>query len=150
MKECAGCAMCCKLLDIPGFAASGIWCPHAAPGSRLGCTIYSQRPKACMDFGCLWKQSDALGNNFRPDHCGIIFELYSPEKFVVAMVDKYKADAWKKNEPRKLILQMLKDGYFVWAVIEKERHLLLPKDISEAEAKQRSKIAWKRKMETAA
>jgi hypothetical protein len=82
----------------------------------------------------------------RPDRCGIVFELFTPEKFVVAMVDQHRRDAWKSGRAALLIQQMLRDGFFVWIMVGKDRTLLLPTGCTEREAHARSAEAYKRKV----
>jgi hypothetical protein len=145
-KECGRCSLCCKLINVPGLANEGEWCEHVNLKSDKGCSIYKERLDICKGFNCLWLQSSVLGNQFRPDKCGIIFEVYNKESFVVALVDHHKPNAWKKGEPARLIYRMLADGYFVWVKFKKETHLLLCKDMKEDEAINITKKCWKRKM----
>jgi len=143
MKTCNSCALCCKVLAVEGLAAQGEWCPHCKPGSSNGCcTIYDARPPICVGFDCLWLVNDSLGDDLKPDKCGLVIEQY-PENFLIVSVDKYKANNWQKGSPRRLIIQFLKKGLFAWVVIGKDRHLLLPKHMSEHRAMEISKKAWK-------
>jgi hypothetical protein len=147
MKPCNQCSLCCKLIDVEGLAAAGKWCPHCKPGTKGGgCTIHDKRPEICIGYNCLWRESPVLKEDFAPHRCGIVFEAYTPENVVVALVDKYKADAWKRGAPKLLITQMLKDGFVVWVRIGKDRHLILPKGVSQATATERTELAFTRTM----
>lgn len=95
-----------------------------------------------MGFDCLWRVNDSLGDDLRPDKCGLVIEQY-PENFLILSADKYKADNFQRGAPRRLIVQFLKKGFFAWVVIGKDRHLLLPKGMSENKALEISKKAWK-------
>lgn len=138
--------MCCKLLDIPGLAVRDLWCPHAEPGRKGGaCTIYEDRPQACVDFACLWKQSVVLKEDIAPHRCGIVFEHIPEENIVLVMVDKHKSANWRKGPSKDLIKQMGKDGSIVWIIVGKDRHLLLPKGVTEKKAKELTELAFMRK-----
>ncbi len=148
MRDCGKCSMCCKLLFISGLTERDTWCPHFE--KEKGCGIYDHRPPTCMSFSCLWLQSDVMGENLRPDKCGVMFELYPEDMLVMVIVDKHKALNWQKGEPHKLIRQMLFDKYVVWVLIGKQKYLLLPEGVSKQDANRRSKASWDRKMRKAA
>jgi len=145
-KHCGSCALCCKLLDVQGLAPQGVWCKHAAPGQAGGCcTIHEERPPQCFGFECLWRESPVLGPELKPERCKIVFELYREERLVIAMVDEARPDAWKTGQPAQLIEQILSDGYFMWVRIGKTKHLLLPKGLTQTEAIEKTKAAYRRK-----
>lgn len=147
MKDCNNCSMCCKLPEYRGLKAYGVWCPHADPKCYgRSCKIYEKRPQGCKDFNCLWRTSAVLKEDMRPCKCGIVFEVFEPEKFILAMVDNHKSEAWKKKGPAKVINSILKDGYFVWITTGKQRHLLLPKGIRKQQALELTEKAYMRKM----
>lgn len=139
-RSCDGCALCCKLLAIPWMnSPEGEYCSKC----DKGCTIYKTRPKECENFDCLWLGHKVLGEDLRPDRCGVMFELYKEEKTVIGMVDDGN---WKEGNVKLLINQMLSDKYVVWIIEGKEKHLLLPENVSEEEAKERAKEAWRRRV----
>jgi hypothetical protein len=143
MRECGGCVFCCEALDVPYLEKpGGVLCKHAVP--CRGCSIYEDRPPVCHTFTCLWKGSEILGDDLRPDKCGVMFELYNSEATVIAIV-KEQAE-WKAGNIRLLINQMLLDGYVVWVLIGDDRHVLLPEGVSEKLAKTRAVAAWSRVM----
>lgn len=139
--------MCCKLVDVPGLAARDVWCPHAKPGQKGGCcAIYATRPPVCEGFDCLWKKSEIMKSDMKPDRCGIVFEHFPEQNMVIVMVEKFKADRWKKEPARSLIYQMLKEDTLVWVIIGKERHMLLPKGMTQTRAKEITELAYMSKM----
>lgn len=147
MRKCGQCSMCCKVLDIKGLAKPGVQCPHVVPGLDQGCcSMHGHHPLACSSFDCLWRQSDVLGRDLRPDRCGVMFEADHDNRFVIANVSSDKLDAPTNGAPKALLYQILKDGYFVWIMAGKDRHLILPKRVSEKQAIAITKAAWKRKM----
>lgn len=96
-----------------------------------------------MDFNCLWKQSPVMGEDLRPDVCGVIFELYPEDKTIVAMVDEGRD--WDTGGCKELISQMLRDEYVVW-VEDGSKNLLLPEGTTEAEAHSRLMAVYERKV----
>jgi hypothetical protein len=97
----------------------------------------------CHTFDCLWRESPVLPEEMRPDRCGVMFELYRPERLVIMMTLPGKD--WRQAEVMKLISRMLVDGYAVWIVEEKDRHLMLPQGQAREDVMARTEAAWKRK-----
>jgi hypothetical protein len=65
-KSCGDCAMCCLLLEVPAAHTSAdVWCRHVIKSK--GCAIYQDRPDACRAFRCLWLDTDALGDEWKPN-----------------------------------------------------------------------------------
>jgi hypothetical protein len=85
-----------------------------------------------------------MPEELRPDKCGVMFEAYHAEQVVVAQVEPGRPDAWKSDEPRKLIDQMIRDRYVVWVLVGKIRYLFLPEGTTEADARKRAEKAYKR------
>ena len=141
MKECGECSLCCKLLDVPTLGKpKNVWCKYA----NKGCSVHAERPQVCRSFNCLWKESPVLGDDLRPDLCGIVFDVYPDEHTVVAVAEP---DAeWAERKTKKLIDQMLSDGFTVWVVVGEERNLLLPAGQLEAQAVAQAKKAWEHRM----
>jgi hypothetical protein len=70
--DCGECTACCRelIIDVPGLTKhAGALCTNCI--SAKGCTIYDDRPQACRQFLCGWRQL-SLSENWRPDRCGII------------------------------------------------------------------------------
>ena len=109
-----------------------------------GCAIYEDRPAECQAIECLWRFGN-LADRMRPDRCGVMFELLKPEKTVLANVDVFRPDAWKRGTVHNLIKRMTKDGYSVWIVVGAQRHLLLPEGQTEERSLVQLKEAWRRK-----
>ena len=78
--ECDGCTLCCKLLNIPWMdSPAGEYCRECEPG--VGCKIYDNAPKDCLDFYCAYNQVEKVSKNLRPDKCGVIFERFDDIMF---------------------------------------------------------------------
>jgi hypothetical protein len=72
-RECGSCTACCKTLrinapELKKFA--GVLCEHCTAGK--GCTIYDTRPQVCRGFYCGWRAMAYLGDEWRPDLCGVL------------------------------------------------------------------------------
>lgn len=79
--KCAGCTLCCELLDVPWMdSPAGKICKHCEQG--IGCKIYNTAPKDCLDFKCAYSQMKNVSINLRPDKCGVIFERVSDDIFI--------------------------------------------------------------------
>lgn len=110
MKDCGACSLCCKLLDVPGLAAAGDWCPHCKPGTPGGgCTIHDNRPKVCIGFDCFWR-AESWPDWLRPDKCKVLFEALPGVMTILISVDPSRPDAWKKKRIRNVIETLRKKG----------------------------------------
>lgn len=131
-RECGGCQVCCMVLPVPELnKPPRRSCVHQCP---QGCGIYAQRPASCSKFECLWKLSGALDESLRPDKCGVMFDVYEPEKTVIALS---RAFSWQKGEAHTMIQRMLADKYVVWVRNVSSTHLILPEGTTEEEALKR-------------
>jgi hypothetical protein len=75
-RECGTCTVCCYALpiDTPEMRkGSGVVCEHC---DGRGCRIYATRPNNCREFYCGWRVLPHLGDDWRPDICGV---LVSPQ-----------------------------------------------------------------------
>lgn len=97
MKPCGECSLCCKLIDVPGLAGVGKWCPHCKPGTSIGgCQIHDNRPEVCLGFNCFWR-AESWPDEFRPDKCKVIFEALPGVKTILVSIDPSRPDAWKED-----------------------------------------------------
>lgn len=74
-RECGGCTVCCIVLNIdsPGLQKpAGMVCPNC---TGAGCAIHASRPQVCRAYHCLWRSSENLGPDWRPDLSGVLVEL---------------------------------------------------------------------------
>lgn len=142
VRGCGGCTLCCKLVEAQVLSKkAGELCRHCDNG--VGCTIHETRPVDCQEFSCVWLESTVLGEDLRPDRCGVVLEAFHPQKTVVAMVNEGQEGVWKRGNPRLLISQMLMDGYVVWVLEGSARHLLLPQGETEESALKKAEEAWR-------
>lgn len=101
MKECGQCALCCKLIDVPGLAGANKWCPNCKPKAG-GCQIYDSRPDVCLGFDCFWR-AESWPDKLRPDRCKVIFEALPGVETILMSVEPSMPDAWKKPDILKVI-----------------------------------------------
>lgn len=76
-RTCGECSACCTNLKIDdgNFKKSAdVRCPHLI--SSVGCGIYQTRPAVCKAWYCAWRFMGQLGDEWRPDHSGIIIRFH--------------------------------------------------------------------------
>lgn len=94
--ECGTCSLCCKLLGIGALEKrQGVWCEKCDPPN--GCTIYESRPEECRAFSCLWLESPAMGEEWKPTKSKIILYLIDDGARLIAHVNPSSPDAWRKK-----------------------------------------------------
>jgi hypothetical protein len=77
----------------------------------------------------------------RPDRLGSMFDAYHEEKLVIVTVTR---GDWKEGSTSKLIQKISQDGYVVWVMDGRDRHLLLPEGVTKEEGISRAEKAWRR------
>ena len=107
--KCDGCTLCCELLDVPWMnSPAGEICKKCKKG--IGCTIYNDAPKDCLDFKCAYNQMEKVSLDLRPDKCGVIFERVTDTIFI-GTVDP------KREKPNQVVINQisafLDDGFSV-------------------------------------
>jgi hypothetical protein len=113
-NACGSCNACCRVYAIPEVdKPAGRWCQHCDIGK--GCKIYATRPARCVDFQCLWLQSQAEGRphlepELRPDRCKVVFAPTTNPRIMAAIAMPGNADAWRRPNVAKLINRFLKAG----------------------------------------
>lgn len=118
--DCGSCTACCRVYAIPELKKpAGKWCQHCDIGK--GCKIYEARPKLCVDFKCLWLQSqernpqERLPDELRPDRCKVVFSPTTNDKIMSAMIMPGQPDAFRKGAAGRLIERMVESGLNVVA-----------------------------------
>ena len=110
MKECGSCALCCKLLNVPGVCDQGTQCQYADTTRDGGaCKIYGSRPEVCSGYNCFWK-AESWPDRLRPDRCNVIFESLPGVETVVLAIDPAHPDAWRNPEVMRVIRILRKKG----------------------------------------
>jgi hypothetical protein len=118
--DCGSCTACCRVYAIPTLdKPAGKWCQHCDIGK--GCKVYDDRPKLCVDFKCLWLQSqdrdpdERQPLDLRPDKCKVVFSPTTKDGLFAAMVMPGSPDAWRKGPAARLIALMVRRGLRVVA-----------------------------------
>lgn len=126
---CGPCTLCCKLAEVPSLGKpGGTWCQHVCPD---GCAIYKKRPKECKRYTCLWLDSPKMGDDLRPDLCGVMFEPHWNEGVVIAIVDR--PGAHNESPAIDMIWRLTGDGYPVVAVEGENVHMCMPPGMARQE-----------------
>jgi len=127
MKDCGSCALCCKLIEVPGLAIAGKWCPNCKPGrAQGGCAIHENRPDFCKGYHCFWR-AEEWPDELRPDRSKVIFEALPGVFTVLVSVDTDRPDAWKKNQVREVIKKLCRKGRPVVLKTKNDSEMFLPK-----------------------
>lgn len=78
-SSCGGCTQCCKTLKVSEIdKPEHTWCTACTIG--VGCDRYATRPQSCVEFECVWLQSQrepgaALAPELRPDRSKVVIGL---------------------------------------------------------------------------
>lgn len=149
MKDCEQCALCCKLLDVPGLAASGQWCPHCVPGLKDGCcTIHDERPEVCRGWHCFWR-AEEWPDDLRPDRCKVIFEALPGVRTILVSVEPSRPDAWKKKRIAEVIDKLRKNRRPVVLKTKNDSQMFLCEGYAKDDVLRELKTVmdWKEKMD---
>lgn len=77
-RECGSCYACCVWLGIEALKKwTGQTCKHLCGGDDPSkrCTIYDERPKACAEYHCMWREGYGP-DELQPNRSGILLTPY--------------------------------------------------------------------------
>lgn len=95
-RDCDGCAMCCKLFDVPPIGkAAGAWC-HNLDGALM-CTIYEDRPHECRAFFCHYRRDADVPEHWKPHKSHMVILAEASGVRITAHVDPAQPLAWRKQ-----------------------------------------------------
>ena len=82
-RQCGDCTVCCTAVAVYHLRKpTGTPCLHLC---HTGCSIYSDRPRECRDYECLWLEG-LFRDSDRPDALGVAicrdFDLATGEEMV--------------------------------------------------------------------
>jgi hypothetical protein len=83
-RNCGTCTVCCKILkiDVPELKKlSDLLCLNC---TAVGCKIYENRPSVCAEYHCGWKILRHLGDDWRPDRCGVLIGIVEGDQAIPA------------------------------------------------------------------
>jgi uncharacterized protein len=106
MRTCGTCAMCCRLLGVPGVKENHTWCPHC---TRHSCAIYTTRPQLCHDFNCEWVRDLQFADYWYPKHAKIVIST-ADKGLVLFIVDPAYPTRWREEPWFSDIKQVAKVG----------------------------------------
>lgn len=125
-RNCADCAMCCKLLEIPELEKPyNAWCTHCL--DKASCSIHATRPQRCRDFYCYFLGSK-LGEEWRPSKCRFI--LTTHEDRMLIMVDPARPDSWRK-EPYFSFIRNWAAQTNVYAMVGTKTYAIFPDHVDD-------------------
>lgn len=127
--KCEDCTFCCKMPAIKEFnKPRNVWCQFCAKGK--GCTIYDSRPASCIEFECVWLQSQAssqaMSASCRPDKSHVMLVVGLDNKTVVAHCDPAYPLAWREGPVHEALKALLKYKHNVVVNIKNRFFQLMP------------------------
>lgn len=117
VNKCGSCTACCRIYHIPEFdKPAGKWCEHCVVGKS--CKIYATRPERCVDFECMWLQSQrrptvAQELELRPDKSKVVFAPSTNPKIMTALTTPGYPLAWQSKRVMGVIDALNKAGVAV-------------------------------------
>lgn len=72
-RTCGKCIACCVVLTISSEELqkpAGVVCPKC---TGTACSIYDRRPVVCRNYLCVWRMTQVLEDDARPDLLGVMF-----------------------------------------------------------------------------
>lgn len=135
-RSCAGCTLCCKLLDVPELNKPRYtWCKHC--DTSKGCTIWTapERPSLCGEYFCAWMVNPRLGDEWRPRDSKMVISFDTTANRVVVSVDPSRGDVWKKQpfyrQIKNMAVQALRNQGHLMVWQGREAIVVLPdRDVS--------------------
>ena len=110
-NKCGSCTMCCETLPIPEIhKPASVLCKNCI--ENKGCDIYSSRPQSCINFDCVYIQSDDMDESLRPNECGVTFEKVTTKIYFGTELPK-NVGSWKKENVINYIKRLNKQGISV-------------------------------------
>lgn len=86
-RSCGSCTLCCRLVEVKSLSKSrNKTCIHCVPGQ--GCSVYSQRPKDCQDFSCLWLRG-LVPMEMQPEKIHAVLDV-SKDNVIVIHLDDHR------------------------------------------------------------
>jgi hypothetical protein len=112
-NNCGTCTACCKVYAIPELEKpAGKWCDHCEIGKS--CKIYETRPQRCVEYECLWLQSQKdkarLGPELRPDKCKIVFSATTNPRIITGITMPGAPFAYQRKDVAELIEALRRRG----------------------------------------
>jgi len=130
MRKCGECSWCCYFPSIPECnSKANEYCKHCTDNT---CDIYETRPSGCKNFLCLWMRQEQIPDIFRPDKCGVMFELPDYCKTYIGHV---VPGSNYNNEAVQLLIKKILDAGDAVIIddVQKQEHIFyLPEGMTKA------------------
>ena len=96
-RNCDGCDLCCTVNSVAELGKpQNMACVHCVAGK--GCGIYETRPGACRSFYCVYRTSEALGEEWKPSRANFVVAADPGGSRISIFVDPKFPEAWR-DEP---------------------------------------------------
>ena len=118
MNRCGECYACCELPEIKEINKPANKKCFNYNDACSGCGIYNDRPEVCRNYKCLWLSQEQIPDYYRPDKCGMVFEMPSGTLFYIGV--EYKEGAHKQPIIFNLINKIVDAGHSVIVSTQKE------------------------------
>lgn len=119
-RRCDECDLCCTAVSVPAIGQrwngsptvpdfekpASARCQYLAGSPGHSCTVYSDRPRTCREFACLWRASDTLlPESMYPARVGFVVAMNGVfgefPTIITVHPDPDHPDAWNKNHHRR-------------------------------------------------
>ena len=112
--DCGTCTCCCRVFTVPEVKPNPHdWCQHCEIGK--GCRIYQVRPLACVDFKCMWLESQSQERPFplelRPDKNKVVMSPTTNPNIIAGITMPGYPGAWRKQMTRRLVDILVRKGF---------------------------------------
>ena len=110
--ECGECTLCCFFANVPDYDSPEYeYCRHC--NKNEGCSNYENRNDICRDFKCFWLKHPEIPDEFRPDKCGVMFEVPYGSDVCIGHVDPDNPDAINSKEIAVFVKKLTEFGHSV-------------------------------------
>lgn len=120
MRKCGTCSACCRWPAVPEIdKPPRVTCQHLhKQGFR--CSIYADRPKACVAYRCSWLRGmgSAVDNRDRPDTCGVLIDRRWCQYGHVLVAKSLTPKAALSSKGRLAIMRAVKDSKMPCVVVD--------------------------------
>lgn len=94
-----------------------VMCKHVVKG--VGCGIYSERPRSCQSFSCMWVlRDDTLPDSLKPNKCHAVLAMYEgKDKDITVYVDPAYSLAHREGDLALLLERLVDKGYLILVAV---------------------------------
>ena len=108
-RSCGECTLCCTVLRVDALRKlGGVACTHLVSDTG-GCGIYSDRPRICRSYRCLWLQG-GLDEGDRPDKLGAVLDLLTAAGTARLSVRELVPGAADENDRLRVVIERYREA----------------------------------------